>query len=518
MRTALIYNFLLESTIIASIAILLMLILRKCLGKQLGRKALLFAWILIAIRLLCPLALPNPLINEIRSPFAPDPAIRPIAGQIKVRLEDAVSDLSFRAGYGTALGQIFLEISSGLFNGSFARSLMKVYLFGAALSALCQVLHTRRKQKPFALPRILSIICCTVHWFNPLVWLAAHMFERDRKQESPGSRALAIAFMAVSSLLLVCTFGTAEYIPKLLPESSIPTHVTISPLPEHPTDDQVIERSISICGNEYFLTDMRKAEWTVERRASGYKVVGKQGDVVCTLHYLPDGRLASYHCDDAISGSTIQRTQPEDGFGDLLATYCLSLLDSALPGLSDTVEAFDDPLLFHEGDRIYAYQSGLTMIDGRNQSGVYVSVDLANKPKVRTFRLESVLLRHLWSEGMEPLQFHYAEQLGGFAVNHSLTERENSPYKLEAPEGCISAEKAIELVKAYLKTNFHETDASLLRFEVRYGFIAEGLPHRWVFFLDSGFLGNATVDQYEIHLDAQTGEILDCWGPEDGNG
>ena len=39
MRKAMIYNFLLEATIIASIAILLMLLVRKLLRKQLGKYA-----------------------------------------------------------------------------------------------------------------------------------------------------------------------------------------------------------------------------------------------------------------------------------------------------------------------------------------------------------------------------------------------------------------------------------------------------------------------------------------------
>ncbi|MBR5977760.1 MAG: hypothetical protein IK033_02025, partial [Verrucomicrobia bacterium] len=66
MRSALIYNFLIEANIMASIAILLMIPLRKLLRKQTGNTAICFGWLLAAIRLLCPLTLPNPLINEIR--------------------------------------------------------------------------------------------------------------------------------------------------------------------------------------------------------------------------------------------------------------------------------------------------------------------------------------------------------------------------------------------------------------------------------------------------------------------
>ncbi len=55
MRSAVIYNFLIEANIMASIAILLMIPLRKLLRKQLGNSALCFGWLLTAVRLLLSL-------------------------------------------------------------------------------------------------------------------------------------------------------------------------------------------------------------------------------------------------------------------------------------------------------------------------------------------------------------------------------------------------------------------------------------------------------------------------------
>ena len=57
MRSAYIYNFLIEANIMACIAILLMIPLRKFFRKQLGNNALCFGWLLTAIRLLCPISL-----------------------------------------------------------------------------------------------------------------------------------------------------------------------------------------------------------------------------------------------------------------------------------------------------------------------------------------------------------------------------------------------------------------------------------------------------------------------------
>ena len=55
MRTAVVYNFLLEANLMASIAILLMLPIRRFLRGRLGSRAIYFAWLLVAVRLLCPL-------------------------------------------------------------------------------------------------------------------------------------------------------------------------------------------------------------------------------------------------------------------------------------------------------------------------------------------------------------------------------------------------------------------------------------------------------------------------------
>ena len=80
MRTATVYNFLIEANIMASLAILLMIPIRKFLRPRLGSRALCFAWLLVAVRLLCPVALPipgsarsNPPTTSIPRPSAPSP-------------------------------------------------------------------------------------------------------------------------------------------------------------------------------------------------------------------------------------------------------------------------------------------------------------------------------------------------------------------------------------------------------------------------------------------------------------
>lgn len=256
MRTAMIYNFLIEANIMASIAIVLMMVLRKFLRRQVGNSALCFGWLLVAARLLLPLTLPNPWIAFIRSPMAQDAAIRPIAGQVKVRLQDALSDLAGRlwSTNHIALGNRVEDVAVGIEYATLSITLAHIYLLGVAAvllwfvfsnvrfrwylrsgrieeisgklkeqyEAMCAQRHVKPVPvfftdplpsaclvgvfRPYiALPltarpqeaiqvlthevchlknldplwNVLRLLCCAIHWFNPLVWIAASMSRTD---------------------------------------------------------------------------------------------------------------------------------------------------------------------------------------------------------------------------------------------------------------------------------------------------------------------------------------------------
>ncbi len=256
MRSAILFNFLIEANIMASVAILLMIPLRKLLRKQLGNTAICFGWLLTAVRLLLPLSLPNPWIHEIRPPYVDDLLIRPIAGQVKIRVVDAIGDLG-RMFWQTGNRQAYKDlqhVAAGVdYNGTpallawvclagcglvLAWFLYKNVKFRKALrknrigeiSGEQKEMYLRlcreRKVKPvpvfFADPvpgaclvgvvkpyiilpvmtapqdvknvltheichlknrdhlwNILRLLCCAIHWFNPLVWIAASMSRTD---------------------------------------------------------------------------------------------------------------------------------------------------------------------------------------------------------------------------------------------------------------------------------------------------------------------------------------------------
>lgn len=442
MRTAIVYNFLLEANLMASIAILLMLPIRRYLRSRLGSRALCCGWLLVALRLLCPLALPNPAISSIRSPFAPDEAIRPIAGQIQVRFSDAVFDAyqwaRNAAGRESDVAQSLGRLVDSTGNGMLSIRLMQIYLIGLCvvlgwflwsnlrfrhrlhadriepisgkLLEQYQALCAEQRVKPLpcwyvdplpsaclvgvlhlyiALPltaapqealQVLKhevchyrgrdhwwgavrLLCCAVHWFNPLVWLAAHLSRTDlelscddrvteklnpeekkayagvlvlaaARRDLPGvavlstgmsmtgrklkarvnailqdrhvSRSLSVAFVILASMTLVGAFATAEY----LPRPQTPQTVSAVSAPSAPaiTEDAVenqqelIDYAKEVWQHEAVQEQTDGFQWSASKVNGHYEVLAKDadGNVRLASAFLPSGQLI-YLC-NLVSG------------------------------------------------------------------------------------------------------------------------------------------------------------------------------------------------------------------------
>lgn len=261
MRAATVFNFLIEATLTGSIMILLMLPVRRYLRSKLSSRLICFAWLLIALRLLLPLSLPNPIMNELRPALSSNMGVRPIADQVRVRTADAVRELAITASqhdgtHADALSETLWHVTYDLSSGHVAKLLLVAYVSVAlavtgwmtwrnarfllmlkrgrvealdgermaSYHALCKQRGIRPVPvywvdplpgpclvgvfRPYiALPLMLKEtdflpvlthelchkksgdhwwglvrnICCVVHWFNPLVWLAARLSRNDQE-------------------------------------------------------------------------------------------------------------------------------------------------------------------------------------------------------------------------------------------------------------------------------------------------------------------------------------------------
>ena len=99
------------------------------------------------------------------------------------------------------------------------------------------------------------------------------------------------------------------------------------------------------------------------------------------------------------------------------------------------------------------------------------------------------------------------------------------------PFDCLKAENLIDIalqdrgfriihpsVVNHLKTEYQETDESLRRFDVECELMAEGEPYYWTFHLVTCEFYGDVLDDYQVKVDALTGEILDGAAYDEGNG
>lgn len=263
LRSMTFFNFLLEATLAGSVLILVVMVLRLVFRRRIGSRMVYLAWALVAVRLLLPVAIPNPLMNELRPTYSTDAGARPVADQVRVRYQDTmatVSDLLFDSAEesGSALRQTLSDIAHELDAYTSYGWLGKAYLLCYAAGALitggvfiARHLRFRRRLRrktvgplegaqqtlyqsickdlgvrpipvryvdplpspclvgvwkpeialPLTLPPdslseallhelshyrardawwvLLRSVCCAVHWFNPLVWLAQRLVKAD---------------------------------------------------------------------------------------------------------------------------------------------------------------------------------------------------------------------------------------------------------------------------------------------------------------------------------------------------
>ncbi len=653
MRTAVIYNFLLEATIISSIGILLLMIIRKVLRKQLGNRAIAFAWLLVTIRLLCPLSLPNPLINEIRSPYAADQAIRPIAGQVKVRVTDLVDDiqnLSYRQNWdkdGLA-NTVIKDLDRGLYNGRVPYALMWMYGIGAGCVAAWFVvrnIHFRhmlragrvepisgevetaylllcnqRKIKPLpvyytdplpsaclvgvvkpyiALPLtskpnetihvlthevchykgwdhiwgVVRLLCCIVHWFNPLVWIAASLSITDcelacdervtrgmdesqrqdyasvlvlaaARRNAPGMavlatgmtmtgrklrervrniindsktlRWLAASFAAIACVLLVCAFATSEYFPKLKINTSVQAAnaVALSPVSN---EDEAIRLAKEIWNDPYLNATTKDIMWLATQKTGGFTVEAAHSKSNASYLYtqlLPDGtpiKLINFDRQlRSIDSSEIPIEHVERTL-DVLAGVALKFMDAVLPGHSNRVEAFEGTQAWMVDDVTYVSMQALVLTKLGLEPGYTFFVRVENEtPQIVYYQMEQPMIAEQWDSTMPDLSAPDTFRIHNIAARNDGIQT--------PPSGMIPIEDAIEIAKTLLCRDWGETETSLRRYEIIYAYQDAETSFdgkaRWTLTI----AGLSEADDYYISLDAQTGEILYLSARGQGNG
>ncbi len=114
MRSMTLFNFLFESTLIGGALALVITAVRTLLRGRISNRVIYALWLVAALRLLLPISLPNPLMNQLRPTLSVDSEARPVADQIRTRFLDTVDALSSGEGAGAAaLSHLGSETRSG---------------------------------------------------------------------------------------------------------------------------------------------------------------------------------------------------------------------------------------------------------------------------------------------------------------------------------------------------------------------------------------------------------------------
>lgn len=145
MRSMTVYNFLLESSLWGSVLIIAAFIARAVLRRGIGSRAVYLAWLLVAARLLIPIALPNPLMNELRPTLSVDAGARPIADQLRTRFIDAL-DYITDALYPReqAENSPIRRFADDTDRGRTGNAALRLYSIGSVLAAACMLYRNAR--------------------------------------------------------------------------------------------------------------------------------------------------------------------------------------------------------------------------------------------------------------------------------------------------------------------------------------------------------------------------------------
>lgn len=113
MRSMILFNFLLEATLIGGALTLMMLAVRSLGRGRVSNRVIYMLWLVVALRLLLPISLPNPLINQFRPTLSVDGDARPVADQIRTRFLDTIDALTEGEERTSALSHLGQETRSG---------------------------------------------------------------------------------------------------------------------------------------------------------------------------------------------------------------------------------------------------------------------------------------------------------------------------------------------------------------------------------------------------------------------
>ncbi len=321
-------------------------------------------------------------------------------------------------------------------------------------------------------------------------------------------RLVCLCLAAVLALAAGCAFAQApydDYDPARLPACTVPTDIVLPVWPASPTDESLVAYAQALARCPYLQADVDGARWEVVSSAGGYSVLATVGSGnCCAFVFLPDGRLAAYEATNSLPPLS-QRLTPHEGFGDELGIYALAFLDAVAPSVSNALEAFTQAEQENHEGTVTGSIRALTYVTGTQRDGAYFQIELEPVVRVVSYLLHPAMLQHLWKKST------FSNEASSLCVINASRYQEKQA-SLLAPEALWPS------VQSHLEERYGETDASLRRFDVECELLADGEPAVWFFNLRCCAYDGGHLDNYQVWVDAQTGEMMEAAAAEEGKG
>ena len=427
---------------------------------------------------------------------------------------------------------------------------------------------------------VLRLLCCVVHWFNPLVWLAAFMSRNDgelacdsrvvrplskedrlnytntlvlaaSKRYAPGVGVLAtgmtmtgkklqnrvrsilnferaVKWLMITVAALACAaFAAAFFTAESYTFPQMPVFYASSATAAKPLEskEDALQLAKTFFAGDAFALDLTGYAWEVFDTDTTYEVQaypdGDEMGMPVTMSVLKTGIITDFNVP-----SDFNRASPVNNMyaGDTVkqeevAAYIAGFWAANQPGTADAMEAMN-----FEGEYAIAEMRFVSFygINAASDTAYLTTVQVMPEVRMISFRTNSAMRRSLLGAGVTagnpaPDIAASTETLAGMrAVDIAQT---NSGFT--APmDGEMDAETALNAGLKAIADRYQETDIS--RFYVSYGFVSsETLPdatYQTPYWIFA--LRNAldSTDGYDIIVHANDGEILYLSRQGEGNG
>ena len=438
-----------------------------------------------------------------------------------------------------------------------------------------EVCHYQGRDHWFSL---LRLCCCVVHWFNPLVWIAAYMSRTDcelacdsrvvqklsqedrlnytntlvlaaSKRYAPGMGVLAtgmtmtgkklqsrvrsilnfehtvkwlmVTTAVIASMALAAAFFTAEsHIYPKIPEVEInPRLLAAQPLQN---EEEARQYAQAFLESSLHVDGLDDAEWAIMGNGDAYEfeISLENSEIPVFLSIMKDGTITSFNLpsnfDRANAASSIFNQKPE--MQEEIKDYIIAFMETTQPVIAATIEelSYASEGTFG-GERFISFYGSNEI----SETAYWFSLQILPQVQMISFHMDYIMLNALSDEPVLTDEAKLIQEFPQSTVNGFLmVDTTSNNVTFGAPSAdAMPVDDALELALQALKDIYGESN--LERFYVAYGFSPAdnlenqlGVPY-WHF---SFRTNDNPLDHYEVLIHAIDGDVLVTGGPDDSNG